>query len=315
MEEVIWIEVLGRHRDVAARLRFAGPEIRIGRAYDNDLVLDDPYVAPRHLLIRREADGMLVAEDLGSTNGLYLDRGKTRLQRIVLDGERPMRVGHTLVRVRAASQSVAPERIEADQRRRWPVPLALGAAILGIEALSLWLGQVTEPRATRYMEPLLFLAAFAAAWSTIWALISRIFSAQARFERHLTIALTGLLVYSLYDEAVDFATYSFVSPYLPVYRFVGTWGILATVCFFHLREISPARLRLKGGAVAALAVLGIAFQLLSQSDFGGGDRLLYARHLMPPGFRLSPVETEDRFFSAVERIKSKLEADRKEDLP
>ncbi|HYC15496.1 MAG TPA: FHA domain-containing protein, partial [Stellaceae bacterium] len=78
MEEVTWIEVLGRHRDVVARLRFAGAEIRVGRAYDNDLVLDDPYVAPRHLLIRRETGGALVAEDLGSANGLYLDRGKTR---------------------------------------------------------------------------------------------------------------------------------------------------------------------------------------------------------------------------------------------
>ncbi|HYC15152.1 MAG TPA: hypothetical protein VEC75_12950, partial [Stellaceae bacterium] len=126
---------------------------------------------------------------------------------------------------------------------------------------------------------------------------------------------SGLLIYSLYNEAADFATYSFVSPFLSVYRFVGTWGILAAVCYFHLREISPTRLRVKGGAVATLAVLGIAFQLLSQSDIGGADRILYARHLMPPALRLSPVETEDGFFSAVERLKGKLEADRKEEPP
>jgi len=315
MEEVTWVEVLSRHREVAARLRFTGAEIRVGRAYDNDVVLDDPYVAPRHLLIRRDPSGALVAEDLGSANGLYADRGRTRLPRVVLDGERAIRIGHTLLRIRAASQSVAPERIEVDQRRRWPLPVALGAAVLGIEALSLWFGQVAEPRATRYMEPLLELSVVAMAWSTVWALISRIFSALAHFERHLTIALSGLLVYSIYNEVADFATYSFVSPVLSLYKYVGLWTILGAVCFFHLREINPTRLRLKGGATVALVAGVIAFQALSQSDFGGGDRLVYTRHLMPPALRLTPIETEDDFFSAVERLKGKLEVDRKEEPP
>jgi len=217
--------------------------------------------------------------------------------------------------VRAGSQAVAPERIETEQRRGWPLLAALGVAILGIEAFSVWLGQVGEPRVVRYMEPLLLLAVAVAAWSTIWALLSRIFSAQAHFERHLTIALSGLLVYSICDELADFTTYSFVSSTLSVYKYVGLWSILGVVCFFHLREIGPARLRLKGGAIAALVVAVIAFQTLSQSDFGGGDHLLYARHLMPPELRLTPVESEDSFFSAVEQLKNKLEVDRKEELP
>jgi pSer/pThr/pTyr-binding forkhead associated (FHA) protein len=57
MEQVIWVEVLGRHRDVAARYRCAGPMVHVGRAYDNDVVLDDPYVAPRHLRIARDESG------------------------------------------------------------------------------------------------------------------------------------------------------------------------------------------------------------------------------------------------------------------
>ena len=44
-------QILSRHRDVVARQRCEGAEIRIGRAYDNDVIVDDPYVAPRHLRI------------------------------------------------------------------------------------------------------------------------------------------------------------------------------------------------------------------------------------------------------------------------
>src|SRR6202035_999762 len=50
---MIWIEILSRHRDIAARFRIPGPEARIGRGYDNDVILDDPYVAAQHLRVFR----------------------------------------------------------------------------------------------------------------------------------------------------------------------------------------------------------------------------------------------------------------------
>ena len=89
---MIWVEILSRHRDVAARFRVAGPDVHIGRGYDNDVIVDDPYVAARHVRVFRDDDGRLVAEDLGSANGMFLDRAKSRDQRIVIEGERPIRI-------------------------------------------------------------------------------------------------------------------------------------------------------------------------------------------------------------------------------
>jgi len=68
---MIWIDVLSRHGEVASRSRIAADEARVGRAFDNDVVLDDPHVAPHHLRVFRGEDGELVAEDLGTVNGLY----------------------------------------------------------------------------------------------------------------------------------------------------------------------------------------------------------------------------------------------------
>ena len=42
----MWIEVLARDGDVRARQRVDSEEARIGRAFDNDVVVDDPHVAP-----------------------------------------------------------------------------------------------------------------------------------------------------------------------------------------------------------------------------------------------------------------------------
>ena len=64
MAAVMWIEVLARDGEVQLRSRIETPEARIGRAFDNDIVVNDPHVAPHHLRIFRGEDGELVAEDL-----------------------------------------------------------------------------------------------------------------------------------------------------------------------------------------------------------------------------------------------------------
>ena len=55
--------------------------------------------------------GELVAEDVGSANGMFLDGSKGRHERIVIDGERPIRIGHTYLRIRETSHAVERERV------------------------------------------------------------------------------------------------------------------------------------------------------------------------------------------------------------
>src|SRR6202048_5276233 len=115
---MIWIEILSRHRDITARFRIAVPEACIGRGYDNDVIVDDPYVAARHLRIFRDETGQLVAEDMGSVNGTFLDGGNSRLARIMIDGGHPIRIGRTYLRICEFSHVVGGERIVRPERRR-----------------------------------------------------------------------------------------------------------------------------------------------------------------------------------------------------
>jgi len=43
----LWIEIVTRHGHLLQRHRFERDEVRIGRGYDNDLILDDPLIAQR----------------------------------------------------------------------------------------------------------------------------------------------------------------------------------------------------------------------------------------------------------------------------
>jgi hypothetical protein len=315
---MIWIEILSRHRDIAARFRVPGPEARIGRGYDNDVIVDDPYVAAQHLRVFRDETGQLVVEDLGSANGMFLDGGKSRLTRVIVDGRHPIRIGQTFLRVRETGHAVERERVAPPDRPVLPVMLALllGLAILAIEELDVWLSQTAEPRLSLYLTPVLGIALIAVVWVGVWALLCRILSGRAHFLRNLLIALAGVLTFSLYNEFGRFAGFAWTWPVAARYEYIALWSILAAVCFFHLREVGRTRLVLKGVVVATLLATAIAVQTLQRSEaFSDSGRQFTARRLLPPEFRLVPLRDEAAFFGEIENLKAKLDADRRQGRP
>ncbi|MCW5625267.1 MAG: FHA domain-containing protein, partial [Burkholderiales bacterium] len=118
MDEVIHVEILGRLGDVAHRITLHHLPVRIGRAYDNDVIVDDPYVAPHHLRVERDADGALHAVDLGSRNGLHLLDPVRRVANTPVGGGERLRIGHTPLRIRARDFAVPAELPDPNADRR-----------------------------------------------------------------------------------------------------------------------------------------------------------------------------------------------------
>jgi hypothetical protein len=311
---MIWVEILSRHRDVAARFRISGSEAYIGRGYDNDAIIDDPYVAARHVRVFRDTAGRLIAEDAGSKNGMFLDRDGARRDRIVIDPEHPIRIGHTYVRIRDTAHAVPFEKLmEARRSLAWPIAIAaaLAVSILGIEALSVWLAQIGEPRTPMYLTPLITVAEWVLVWVALWTVVCRVFFGEAHLLQNLLIALTGLLVFSIYRELAQFAAFAFTWPVAMNYEYAVQSFLIAAVCFFHLRETGRSHLALKGAVVVTLLAVAVAVQTALRfeavSDFGPQNT---ARRLLPPALRLAPVRDEADFFAEIERLKAGLDRDR-----
>jgi len=76
----------------------AQQQITLGRANDATLVLNDDYASSRHARIFPQ-DGQWIVEDLGSTNGTYLDRQKVTRPLPVPLGV-PIRIGKTVLELR-----------------------------------------------------------------------------------------------------------------------------------------------------------------------------------------------------------------------
>jgi pSer/pThr/pTyr-binding forkhead associated (FHA) protein len=62
-------------------------------------VLDDDFASSRHARIYPDATGQWVVEDLGSTNGTYLDRAKINAPTPVPLGV-PIRIGKTALELK-----------------------------------------------------------------------------------------------------------------------------------------------------------------------------------------------------------------------
>jgi pSer/pThr/pTyr-binding forkhead associated (FHA) protein len=73
--------------------------ILIGRADDSTLVLEDDYASTRHARLALQG-GHWYLEDLGSTNGTYLDRTKVTGPTRVPMGA-PIRIGKTVIELRS----------------------------------------------------------------------------------------------------------------------------------------------------------------------------------------------------------------------
>ncbi len=70
---------------IALAAKDGGPAVRVGRAPENDVVVDDGTLSRRHLLLRRDGAGGWTIEDAGSSNGTTvnghrLGRAPTRLE-------------------------------------------------------------------------------------------------------------------------------------------------------------------------------------------------------------------------------------------
>jgi pSer/pThr/pTyr-binding forkhead associated (FHA) protein len=246
MDELIYVEVLGRHGEVAARHALRGLPIRIGRAYDGDVVLDDPCVAAHHAVVARSEAGDLEIADAGSRNGLFRLGAKRRLARERVDPGARYRVGRTVFRIRTANHPVAPELVERaaarwDRAIAWVAVLAATAAVL----LCVWSETHERVEWLKLLAAPVFVLLAILGWSGAWGLAGRLLVGEARFAGHLAMgALTVLGCLAVANW--DYLAFAFSAPGLryvvaPATAAVVAWGLWRHLSLATRRPAEAAR--------------------------------------------------------------------------
>ena len=255
------------------------PAITIGRALDNDVVLDDPFVDGHHACLVTEPDGTLVLTDLGSVNLLELV-GTGRVTRVALVPGVVVRLGRCNFRVRDSSEEVpdAMPLMSAGvlvhsklEDRRWSLVLVI--AVLLSTAWGTWNASTTRDGAAEALLVSLFAVILLSAWAGVWALVGRLITRRPSFAVHVAIGGLAWLGAGMADWLRGWA--EFLWPM--VWQWFG-WvqlGLVAVVLIFavvtHLEYAThlPARRRWSGvlWATAVVAMLSGAFSALQEDRF------------------------------------------------
>ena len=81
------VEVLNKQQKVTERHKFLQPQVKLGRAFDNDVILFNKHVCPYHAKLQQDEEGHWWLEDLSSVNGSFV------LDRKAVVAKEPLRSG------------------------------------------------------------------------------------------------------------------------------------------------------------------------------------------------------------------------------
>jgi hypothetical protein len=306
-----FVETLARNGDVLHRQQVNRLPIRIGRAYGNDVILDDDYVAPRHALVDLDSSNKLMLHDLGSRNGV-VKNGK-RLPSLTLNGHTIVRIGHTSLRVRAADFPVPAEMLDRTMHG-WEgaLPGIAGMVLAAIVALAVtWLFDTRQSQPTLYLQALAAGVGSAVAWGGAWAFANRLFSRHARLGRHTFIIGCGATAVLVWELASNVLAYAFALEALTRYGSHGIIVLGAGIIYFHLATVKPP-LRLRFRWLCLLfALVGSGLMLIANQQRSGrvADEL-YMGVVLPPSLRASPDHSVDEYIDRVEDMKEHVDRER-----
>lgn len=311
-----YVEHLNRDGSVQARVRVpqydataTDTAFLIGRALDNDLVLDDPHCAAYHAQLEIDADGNARLYDLDSSNGVVFGNKRRQKTHEVKNAE-PYRLGQSLIRIRSTDWPLAPERALSN-RAMWPIAFGLLALVLAHTAWNLWLKDVNE-KSPPYLYGLSGSAMVLGLWSAAYALFGRLVSGNVRFLSHLAIASAGYLCIIIVDYLLETMAFSF--SWLWPLRISHTVIIIlaALTVRYHLRLADPKHwrtLRIGLSVVAAAAIIIPIAQLwISHQRLTNIQTISHIEH---PTLRLAQPVTLQDFTATTASLKARVDQARK----
>lgn len=314
---MIHVEVLGRRGQILERIRVDDLPLTIGRAYDCDLILDDPTVSPHHAQLRRDSDGALVLVDLESHNGVFAGGGHARVSRVVLDGGAEVRLGHAALRFRRPDHPVAETQpLESGHpllrwaTAHWSAVLVGGAAVLLVSVWELWRAAFVEIDPAQLAQGRLNALLLMALWAGAWALCGRLLVHAARFVGHW-VAVCGYAVGQIAVRLVLSYARFVLAPIAALQRAEALLEalLLAALLWVHLRLATALQVRRRVLVVLVAASLWLAYQELElrQDDTDWVQTLPYWSRLHPIPPRWLPAEPADTFFERARAMRSELD--------
>ncbi len=296
------LELLDRHGHVEERISVNAGGMRIGRAYDNDLILDDVHVSPHHALIA-VSEGRFLLRDLNSVNGICIDAASRRVGEVVLDGERTFTLGLSQLRYRPLNAVVAealPLRERRHLRRGIAWALCAPVACLAMFGWDAQLDSYEAFGALKLLNAMMVPLVAMLLWAGAWSLIARLLVHRLHFIGNLAVISLGLLFATIVEIVTRLGAFAFaLDSAVPWLLALGACATFVLILYGHLRIATRIRPR---SALAAAVIFGTLLaaamqikQLVYLQQFSARPR--FTLTLAPPALRLRGADSTATFYA------------------
>ena len=299
----IVLELLSRKDKPIQHYKFSGPSVTIGRDYENDLRLNDPYVCPKHIKIsQQEGSNDLQFEDCDSINGVSInDRPK---HSGTLSANDVIKIGRTRLRIVDTSKPVVSAlRLSAlEEKVSWLSSTALAISLtvgyLIFTTMIHYIGTAEEFKLSAALPTEIGQMAIFCMWPLMFALLARVFGKESHivnqfnllwlvlFLLHGLNMLENVLLFNSNDSLV-----------LSWIEFIIFAGIFFSLTWFSL-FIAFHQTTQRRNIIASVMSVAILLPLASLSFFNEekfNPSPAYDLLLLPPMYNFSATNNTEAF--------------------
>jgi hypothetical protein len=308
-----YIEILDSKGKVTERFRVDGLPVTVGRAYTNQIILDDPLVSPEHLIIDKDEAGRLIARDLDSVNGLYDGTRGHRVTSLLLASETQFRIGHRALRYSAIDQPVAATVLDraavSSQFALSCAGLAGGILVFSFLVLDVFLGSSERMTVAKTISDPLATLSYILVWAGLWALVSRVVLSRFNFAQHFILACAAILGSFAVNASAEWVEFLFPSTQALWFAAIAGSGLLLLVLVYgHLGFASAMgrRSRLSAALLVSAATIGLSLvtYYASRSEFSSA--MDYSGVIKPLDAGFVPAISVEQFMRRSDKLKAEL---------
>jgi hypothetical protein len=316
----IVLELLSRKNIPLKHYKFEQDYVCVGRDFNNDLRLDDPYVCPSHMLVAIDPEsGKLMVNDCQSTNGIKVNNKFVR--QATLNSHDIIKIGRTRLRIIDTKVPLV-EAIplsELEENMSWLnqsfLAICLSFVCLGFLLLTKYLGSVQEFNLIKALPSELGQLAVFSLWPLSFAILAKVVKKESHIVSQfsltwLLVLLTNTLI--LLQKIAIFNIHPgtwFIWLELLIFALV-VGGFIWLSLFIAFHQTNHRRNIIACSMTFIILAPIYALGFLNNDEFE--SRPSYNPVLLPPTYNLTSAVPTDKFienanslFTQVDKLKIK----------
>lgn len=304
------IERISRSKKLLSRHQVSGPHVSIGRGYNNDVILNDPYVDANHLLLTVNQEGRWQAIDEGSLNGSHFEHEAQ------LKHARPIQSGDIVALGKSHLRFIYPDHPVAPTIRlsgmegllNWlSSPLIVAAILLlylTLQMVGFYIDSL-EIKTSQMFSSVFLKIAVMSVLPMMFALLARLFKHDARVLTQIVVWYSFFTIFLITDSLGALISFNsskmwLGSTFMYITELILIFALLWSAFYIAFHQSPLRRLVMVSGLT--FGIIGLSYIYTSSNSADFQVKPIYDNTLLAPEFAISKPVSVQQFIEQSEGI-------------